>query len=264
VRTYNVYRSSLIDLGDRETDLPAFAGLSKSIEYECRSESGAILALKDGQALSERLDPGTIRGLKKHLVKELSLHLETCGQDQGASVTVVTGTVTTGDYQAMVVSSQERSGSLNFGGGVECLVNGELGVKFRRSSSQSIYHTSGHNHRKDSEHCKGHGQCANEKSQCIFVNLLVARKRSLIGGVKFMKAAARPREFKKDEQDDSESDDTPVATSDDDSELDDEEHRQNDLFEEISDFIFEVGPTRLHMFCPHLFTAFQRGSVGTL
>jgi hypothetical protein len=227
----------------RETDLPALAGVSSSISYECRSESGAILALKDGHALSERLDPATIRRIKKHLVNKLSFHLETCGQEQNGSITVITETITTGDYQAMVVTSSGQSASISAGGGVECLVNGELGVKFLRTSSQSIFQSTGHHHRKESKHCKEHGQCDNEKSQCIFVKMLVARKRSIIRGVKFMKAAAKPRNPKKDNGDGSDSDDT-VCTSDSDSEMEDEEHRQHDLFEEISDFIFEVRSIR--------------------
>jgi hypothetical protein len=227
----------------RETDLPALAGVSSSIAYECRSESGAILALKDGHALSERLDPATIRRIKKHLVKKLSFHLESCGQEQNGSITVVTETITTGDYQAMVVTSSGQSSSISAGGGIECLINGELGIKFVRTSSQSIFQSSGHHHRKDSKHCKGHGQCDNEsQSQCIFVNILVARKRSLIGRVKIMKAAAEPREFKKGGGDGSDSDDTSLATRDDEMALDDEEHHQHDIFEEISDFIFEVSP----------------------
>jgi hypothetical protein len=151
--------------------------------------------MKDGFATTYKLAPGSLRDVRDDLVENFDEHLELSGSIDN-TVTIVTGCTMTGDYHAVLITASERSLSLSAEAGLEPFAVGELGISLLRSRTQRVLQSSGHRHQDPTTNCSERG-CDTNKNQCVFLNLIKARKRKF-RGIR-LKAAAKPPDLGGDE-----------------------------------------------------------------
>jgi hypothetical protein len=151
--------------------------------------------MKDGFATTYKLAPGSLKDLRDDLVNNFDDHLE-LSRSTDNSVTMVTGCTMTGDYHAVLFTASERSTSISTEAGLEPFVMGKFGISLLHSRTQRIHQSSGHRHQDSAVDCSERG-CDTNKNQCIFLNLVKARKRKF-RGIK-LKAAAKPHDLGDDD-----------------------------------------------------------------
>jgi hypothetical protein len=196
-------------ISSRSNDLlPVAAGVS--VVYKCNEAGGGLLAMKDGFATKYTLVPRLLQELSDDLVKNFDAHLASTGSTN-RTITVVTGCTLTGDYHAALVTSCEKSISFSAEAGLEPFIMGKLGVSLLHSKLQRVLQSSGHRHRDRNTDCRALN-CENNKNQCIFLNLIIARKRKVFG-IK-LKAAAEPRNSRHDRDSDRSSSEVTDSSSD--------------------------------------------------
>jgi hypothetical protein len=162
-----------------------------SVVYRCSEAGGGILAMKDGFATTYMLAPASYKEVQDDLVNNFDRHLE-LSSSIDSSVTVVTGCTMTGDYHAALITACERSMSFSSEVGLEPFVMSKLGVSLLHARSQKVLQNSGHRHRDNTIDCDALN-CESNKNQCVFLNLLQARRRRF-RGLK-LQASAEPRDL---------------------------------------------------------------------
>ena len=161
---------------------PALANVDAS--YHCRRSTGALLSLEDDTALSTDLDnSSSLRQFQSHARQNYDAILDDIRRDFGESfpleeLVFVTGTTTTGDWEASTISSHGSGGDIRLSAGDTAVAQLTGGVWVAWSSQhQTRFKSSGHHHVEPTLQTPC---CTPPKNQCIFIRKFRLKRRHKI------------------------------------------------------------------------------------
>ncbi len=165
--------------------------------YASTSHHGALLILKDGFAISKDLTRYAEDIFVSTTLESLNAILEACQIKRVNDLVLVTGTTTTGDWDAAVWDTSPAISTRGTRAGVPststsspqqpkvCLMNLEkTGTTIQFTENQIVHETSGHHHSHSHSPPPHDGSliqpcCPFEKkNQCVFVRTVRFRRRS--------------------------------------------------------------------------------------
>lgn len=160
-------------------------------KYECASSTCAILCLKDCEMKSVDLTFDAEQQLRRHILQNIRSIMESCQINDYKRLIIVTGVSKTGDWDTVVISSENRE--IETSASVDVLeldlVKSSFVIKYK--STQSPHYRSGHAH-VTNQPCDN--SCKDTKNQTVFIRRLLVRKAIPRVGPLVLKAGAEPKD----------------------------------------------------------------------